>query len=334
MPTTEDLRKEEKIDKVIPFIPEGDFYFSKGVQAFHKKKFDIAIKWIKKAVEMSPNEALYHCQMSIIYTEIGAYHLANQILTKVLSEFDDSYIDCYYLIANNYAHLGLLQDAKKYTKSYLEKSPDGYFKEEATNLLTVLELDEDDDWLFEEEDELLIYQETAFYHLERQEWEQALILLEEMMTIFPNHIAAKHEYSYALFFSGEREEAVTLEEQWLKEEPQSLFSQTNLAIFYYEQKQAELYQKHIASIKNVFPIHEQQKLRVATTLARTGLYREAYDRFMSLSKSELKGHVSYYYWYSLASFHVASEAKALDLWKEGSKRHSILKEKTHPWLHE
>lgn len=337
MPTTEDINIEAKLDKVIPFIPEGDFYFTKGVEAFQKRKFDIAMKWLKKAVEASPDDAVYQCQLSIIYTEIGSFHEANQILTKVLAANGEQYIDCFYLIANNYAHLGLLQDAKKYTETYLEKAPDGDFKEEAENLLAVLDIgeeDSDDDWLYEEEDELLIYQETAFYHLERQEWEQAIVLLEEMMAVFPEHTAAQHEYSFALFFSGEKEEAVRLEKQWLEKEPQSLFGQTNLAVFYYEQQQMDLFQKHIESIKNVFPIHEQQKLKIATTLARTGFYDEAYQRFLLLNKSQLKGHVSYYLWFSTAAYQAGDLTRALSIWDEGCKRHPILKKRNVPWVNE
>ncbi|MRH42012.1 hypothetical protein GH741_04895 [Aquibacillus halophilus] len=333
MQTLEDIKSDNKIEKVIPFIPEGDFYFTKGVEAFQKRKFDIAIKWLKKAVEATPEEALYHCQMSIIYTEIGAFHAANQILTEVLSVNGDSYIDCYYLIANNYAHLGLLQDAKKYTESYLDKAPDGDFREEAEDLLSVIDIgdDDDDEWAFEEEDELLIYQETAFHHLERQEWEQALTLLEEMMSVFPEHVSAKHEYSFALFFSGNQDEAIRLETQWLEDNPQSLFCHTNLAVFYYERNDLNKSNQHIVSIKNVYPIHEQQKLRIANTLARTGHYKCAYDRFKLLSKGHLKGHASYFKWYSACLYQVGASTKALSLWEEGCKKYPFLTKEASPW---
>ena len=192
---------QTKSNKLVHFIPEGDFYFNKGVESFKKRKFDIALKWLKKAVESSPNEPVYQCQMSIIYTEIGAYYAANQILTEVLSSHGESYVDCYYLIANNYAHLGLLQDAKKYTNLYLEKAPDGDLREEAEDLLLILDIDDDvDDWALDAEDDLLMLQESIFYHLERRQWKEAIPLLEEMMVEFPDYIAAKHEYNFALFF--------------------------------------------------------------------------------------------------------------------------------------
>src|SRR5699024_12367568 len=125
-------REKEENKNIIPFIPEGDFYFTKGVEAFQKRKFEIAIKWMKKAVEAKPMEALYACQLSIIYTEIGSYHEADQVLTSVLET--KIYVDCYYLIANNYAHLGLLNDAKQYAITYLDKESDGEFIEEAKSM--------------------------------------------------------------------------------------------------------------------------------------------------------------------------------------------------------
>ncbi|WP_117148936.1 MULTISPECIES: lipopolysaccharide assembly protein LapB [Paraliobacillus] len=333
MTITEDTDTQYKTkDNVIPFIPEGDFYFSKGVDAFYKRKFDIALKWLKKATEADPEEALYPCQISIIYTEIGSYHTANQILTGIIKEHGDDYLECYYLIANNYAHLGLLKDAKKYADLYLEKDPAGEFKEETEQLLTVLDIgaDEDDDWL-EEEDELLVYQETAFYHLERQEWELAMPLLKEMMALFPDHQTAKHEYCYALFYSGDQEEAIRIEEKWLEKDPQSIFVRTNLILFYYERQEVEKVDRLQGTLMNVYPIHEEQKLRIATTLAQIKYYQYAYQRFIRLAKSKVKGHMRYYKYFSITAYQVGDRIQSERIWNEGCKQHPLLKSEPLPW---
>nr|WP_090855950.1 hypothetical protein [Paraliobacillus sp. PM-2] len=323
-------KKQSTVDNVIPFIPEGDFYFSKGVHAFQKRKFDIALKWFKKATEADPTEPLYPCQMSIIYTEIGAYHAANQILTEVIEKQGEDYLDCYYLIANNYAHLGLLHDAQKYATIYLEKDPEGEFKEETEELLSVLQLSEDDDWL-DDEDELLMYQETAFHHLERKDWQKALPLLQEMMTLFPDHMTAKHEYAYALFFSGDRRDAINLEEAWLNKHPASIFSLTNLIMFYYEQNDQTKVDQLKHSLVNIFPIHEQQKLRLAIAFAHIGCDELAYSRFLSLSKKSLRGHINYYRYFSKVAYQVGDEKRAQRLWEEGVMLYSVLKTEQAPW---
>ncbi|RKQ35552.1 tetratricopeptide repeat protein [Oceanobacillus halophilus] len=318
-------------NNIIPYIPDGDFYFTKGVEAFQNRKFDIALKWMKKAIEQKPNEPLFQCQMSVIYTEIGAYHAANQLLTNVLQSSD--YIDCYYLIANNYAHLGLLTDAKKYANTYLDKEPEGDFSEDAKQLLELIEIDDDEveDFDLEDEDELLIYQETAFFHMEKMEWEKALPIIEEMITLFPEHQLPKHDYAQALFFSGQTEKAIELEHEFIEEDPRSLYSLTNLAVFYYELNDIEKCNKYIQSLLNVYPIHEQQKLRVAVTLARTANYNEAYNRFRSIAKGKVKNHASYYRWYSITAFHIGEPAKALQYWKEGCNLHPHLANESGPW---
>ncbi|MUK89105.1 hypothetical protein GMD78_12040 [Ornithinibacillus sp. L9] len=336
MQNVKDKETGQNPNNLIPFIPEGDFYFTKGVEAFRKRKFEIALKWMNKAVEAVPKDPLYQCQMSIIYTEIGSYHKANQILTNVLQSSGDQYVDCYYLLANNYAHLGLLNDAKKYAISYLDMEPEGDFSEEAKGLLQLIDFDEEDDddgdWgpSIDDEDELLIYQETAFYHLENKEWDKALLVLEEMTVQFPEHKTAKHEYAHALFFNGEREKAIQMEQELLHEEPNNLYSHTNLATFYYEANREE-YKNHVGALLNVYPIHEQQKLRIAVTFARTSNYEEAYGRFRLLNKGIVKSHVSYYRWYCLAAYQVGAIEKAEVLWKEGCKKHTILSTEIEPW---
>ncbi|QHE53537.1 lipopolysaccharide assembly protein LapB [Pontibacillus sp. HMF3514] len=324
---------------IIPFKPEGEFYFSKGVQAFRKREFDKALRWLKRASELSPKQPLYKCQLSVVYTETGEYHAANQVLMDVLADFGHEYVDCFYLIANNYAHLGLFHDATKYAKEYIQKAPEGDFKEEAEQLMSLMDIDEESDSdedddieiMLEEEDELMRYQESAFYYLERQDWKEAMIILDDMMRLFPSHITAKHDFALALFHHGDQQEAIDLEEKWLEQNPESLHSQCNLAVFYHGKGEQEKAEKHIQQLLNVYPIHEQQKLKVAGTLSQIGYYQEAYKRFTGLKKSKLKGHLSYYKWYSISAYNMGEPSKAISLWEEGCLRHPSLSEQGGPW---
>lgn len=325
------LEEKEKHKKIIPFIPEGDFYFTKGVEAFKKRKFDIALKWLKKATEHNPDDPLYQCQMSIVYTEIGSYHKANQLLRDVLESSD--YVDCYYLLANNYAHLGLLHDAKKYVFTYLEKEPDGDFAEDAESLLELIDFEEEEEELldFEEEDELLLFQETIFYHMENMEWDKALPLLEDVQVLFPEHVTAINDYTQALFFTGSREEALQLELDFLQNHPDNINSHVNLALFYNELDQTEDRDFHIQQLFNVYPFHEQQKLKVASVFSKLGFYKEAFSRFRKLEKTKLNGYLSYYRWYSKAAFQTGYPAKAHKIWKEGCKKYPKLGNEEVPW---
>src|SRR5699024_11143113 len=125
--------------------------------------------------------------------------------------------NCYYLLANNFAHLGLLADTSKYARLYLEKEPDGEFTEEAYALLDLIDFELEDgfegDWLLEEEDDLLKYQETVFYLMENDEWNKAMPLIEEMLLLFPEYLVVKHDYAQALFYTGNEAKAIQLEEK-------------------------------------------------------------------------------------------------------------------------
>lgn len=319
---------------VIPFLNEGDFYFVHGVKALRKKDFLKAKKWLKRAVELSPTNPLYKCQLSVIFTETGSYQKANDILQEVLEGFPQEFPDCYYLMANNYAHLGLFDQAQKYAEMYLEKDPEGDYNEEAGQLLDMLKMyhePENEDWLFDHEDELLHYQEMVFQHMEYEEWNEALPVLEEMMALFPEHPSARHDYAYALFFSGEQEEAIELEKQWVEHDGESINSTVNLAIFYHVSGERELSTHHIKKLWNVHPIHESQKLKMAVAFARTGYFDEALIRFQELWRTQEKNRVSYYKWYSLSAFHSGHEEKAHMIWKEGCKKYPELSKSKQPW---
>ncbi|BAM46821.1 tetratricopeptide repeat protein [Amphibacillus xylanus] len=321
---------------IIPFIPDAKFYFSKGVDAFYKRKFDLALKWIKKATEADPDELLYPIQMSVVYTEMEEFHLANQILTELSQHNHEQYPELYYLMANNYAHLGLLKEAEKFASLYLEKDIEGEFRSESEQLLTLLELglsEEDDDFDFDfEEDEMLIYQETAFYHIQRHDWHEAGKILTEMIKHFPDYLIAKHQYNYALFFVGKQEEAIRLEEELYKQSPESTHSITNLIVFYQETNRRDQAEALIRKLTNVYPIHCETGLRIAITFAYLGYYKEAYRRFLTLPKAKLRNHLDYFRYFSKTAAALNHQNLAEKIWAEGCKKHSELADEPLPWL--
>ena len=326
-------KQRKKKNNLLPFIPDGEFYFTKGVQAFQKQKFDFSLRWLKKAIEMDPKNPLYNCQLSIVYTEIGKYHLANELLNHVLDHHD--YVDCYYLLANNYAHLGLLNDSRKYAEMYLEKQPNGDFSEEAYMLLELIlfEMEEDeDDWLFEEDDDLLKYQETVFHLMENEEWQKVLPLIEEMLDLFPDHPIVKHDYAQTLFHLGEKEKAIDLEENIRHEKEHALNSAINLLLFYFENDEHQAYSNLQDELSGIYPIHADQQIKLAVTFAKTGNYSEAFKRFKRIDRRIARSHLSYFKWFSIAAYHCDDKRLAEGIWEDGSIKHRALSEMQPPWL--
>src|SRR5699024_614856 len=215
------------------------------------------------------------------------------------------------------------EEAKMYADRYLQKEPEGDFLEEAKRLLEVIDMEADteldDNW--SEEDELLVYREAIFQHMENKEWDHVIPLLEDMLTLFPEDRLAVHDYAVALFHSGEKEKAIQMELDALEDMSYDLNSHINLAIFYHSMQLFPEYEAHIQSILNVYPIYEEQKLRIAIALAKTGKYTDAFLRFRTLSKRNMTDYLSYYKWYSISAYQIGSIEKADTLKKEGCRIH-------------
>lgn len=131
--------KKTKIPaKIYPFYPNGQFYFERGVEAFRDQRIKEAIRYLVRASELEPGEAVILCQLAICYTEIGQFHKSNQLLREVLEQRNGNMEYCYYFIANNFAYMKDYRRALQYANRYLDSSTDGEYTEEAKDLIEVL----------------------------------------------------------------------------------------------------------------------------------------------------------------------------------------------------
>ncbi|MFC0013615.1 MULTISPECIES: lipopolysaccharide assembly protein LapB [Allobacillus] len=325
---TSSMKQKNNLDgNVVPFRADSQFYFSHGVKAFQRKQFSRAEKWIKKAIECSPDNPLFLSQLSVLYTELHQYHRANELLQRVV-ELDEDYVDGYYLLANNYAHLGLFQEAKRYATEYLSEAPDGEFSEDVQELISLINQvmleDLEDELEMDEEDEFFICQESSYYYLEHQEWDKAIGILEEMMVQFPEYIPARHDYAYALFRLGKEDVAITLEESWFKQDSSSIHSRLNLIYFYYHSNQKMKADELIESLNNVYPTYDSQKLKIAVILSQVNACEEAVQRFSKIPVGNVSGFLNYYLWYGYALKQVGQVKKAEQIWEQGRKKHPDL----------
>ena len=52
-----------------------------------------------------------------------------------MNEIDESLTECYYYMANNWAHMGDFDQAEQYALLYKQEDPEGAFVEDAEELL-------------------------------------------------------------------------------------------------------------------------------------------------------------------------------------------------------
>src|SRR5690606_24613945 len=130
--------------KIFPFIPTGEYYYNKGLKAYDRFDINKAKKYLKRALELEPGEAIIACQLAIVYTDAGEFSESNKLLFMILNELDEGMTECHYFIANNFAHLGMFTDAFKHAQIYLEEDEIGEFSIEAEELMHLIGLEDDD----------------------------------------------------------------------------------------------------------------------------------------------------------------------------------------------
>ncbi|GAA3319653.1 hypothetical protein GCM10020331_027430 [Ectobacillus funiculus] len=90
-------------------------------------------------------------------------------------------------MANNYAYLGLFQQAKKYAQRYLETAEEEEFVEEALDLLDLI-AEEEGGAEFEDEDELILMQEEANGYIRNGRLEEAIAVLQDIIAGYPEFL--------------------------------------------------------------------------------------------------------------------------------------------------
>ncbi|MDR4399431.1 tetratricopeptide repeat protein, partial [Bacillus atrophaeus] len=134
---------EHKNDtQIVQLFQDGQYFFHKGLKAYRERNLQRASKLIQRAVQLEPKDSEMLSQLAVIYSEMGHYQQSNELLDLILVKLKEEMPECHYFKANNYAHLGLFQEAYKEASAYLNAEPEGEFSEENDSLLELLDLGE------------------------------------------------------------------------------------------------------------------------------------------------------------------------------------------------
>lgn len=138
------LKTEDKLNKIIPLEQDVNYYFQKGSYYHRKNKLSKALLFLKKAVEIEPDNAENHYHLACLLSKSSRLQEANRIFKHVVSDLDPEMTECYFLMALNY---GLMEDmtrARRCLKKYLQADPEGEMAGEAHDLLFAMEDDAGD----------------------------------------------------------------------------------------------------------------------------------------------------------------------------------------------
>ncbi|WP_042350725.1 tetratricopeptide repeat protein [Bacillus massiliigorillae] len=303
--------------KILSFHPTGEYYFSKGLQAYHRRDLYKAKKYFGRAFELEPFEPMIACQLAIVCTDLGEYSDSNVILEDIISQLDPYMTECHYFLANNYAHLGLFKEAYRHANEYINKDKHGEFIEDAEDLIELITLEnsETEESLFEQ-DTLIHEQEKAREYLETGDFEKAIDVLKETIQNNPEFWFAYNNLALAHYYLGQRQEAFHILEEVLEKNPGNLHALCNLVVFYFYEKNAEEVDVVVASLEKIRPILPEQQYKLGATFALVGKFELAYMWLKRLQKSGFEGDDTFYYWLSYSSHHLGYERSAKSAWKK------------------
>ncbi|WP_445488079.1 tetratricopeptide repeat protein [Niallia sp. 03133] len=330
------MNKNSKIGKpmgqLITFNPTGEYYFSKGIKAYHRKDYYKSLKYLQRAMHFEPGEPMIVCQLAIVYADIGEYQKSNKLLHLIIEELDEEMVECYYFLANNYAHLGFFKDAYYHANLYLKLDENGDFAEETEDLLEVLSLEsdllqEEDPY---EEDDLINRQDEARELLESGNFPKAVEMLNKVICDYPEYWSAYNNLALAYFYLGEVKKANSILDEVLEKNMGNLHALCNKLVFAFYEKEEKNIKQLTNILQKIKPISIDHQFKIGSTFALIGEYGSAYFWLSKLHKQGFAGDASFYYWFSYAAYFTGRENLASALW--GSVLEENPEKKGHePW---
>lgn len=131
--------------KIIPFVQDSNYYFQKGSYYHQKNKLPKALIFLKKAIEIEPDNAHHHYNLACLLSKTSQLKEANRIFRHIVKNMDPKMTECYFLMAINYGLMEDLARTKQYLRKYLQLTAEGDIAEEARELLLNMEEEECDD---------------------------------------------------------------------------------------------------------------------------------------------------------------------------------------------
>lgn len=320
--------------KILSFVPTGEYYFTKGIKAYHRRDFLKAKKYLERAMELEPGEPMIVCQLAIVSTELGEFENSNRLLHLVLEELDEEMVECHYFLANNYAHLGFFKDAYHHAKLYLELDPKGDFADDTEDLLELLTFEAEDleEELYEQDD-LIVKQEQARELLESGYFPKAIELLNDVVEEYPEYWSAYNNLALAYFYLGQAEKAESILDDVLVRNPGNLHALCNRLVFAHYQGKFNRVNTLVESLKKIQPLLTDHQFKLGATFALIGEYEPAYFWLKKLYKHGFEGDGPFYYWLSYSAYFTGRENFAITIWKQVLEKNPD-KEGFEPWNEE
>ncbi|WP_040285780.1 tetratricopeptide repeat protein [Sporosarcina koreensis] len=297
-----DKNQHQNTTNIIPFVPNGDFYYARALTEIQKEQFQEALKYLKRAAELSPSDPRILTQYGVMVMEEGRFDEALELLLQAF-ELAPQDADVVYYLAEVHAHLGMLREARLFAEQYTERAPSGELYEEAKEIIEFAE--QEAAFLAEEnpeDEEVLLLQEKARRMMESGEFDKAVGVLEDIIADYPESWTTYNNLALAYFYRGETADARELLYDILKNDKGNVHALCNLAVFYYYEGDQEKLMPLIDLLKKIRPYQFDHRYKLGATFALIGCHPEAYYWLRSIQRKGFEGDEGFFFWLSQAAF--------------------------------
>lgn len=311
----EKKRQKEKTNNVVTFIPNGEYYFNKALKAIDKDQMDKAYKYMKRAAELSPDDAHVLMQFGILEMEAQNFEKAYELIHTAYS-LEPSEAEHVFFLAEISGCIGLMRDAQKYAEMYLQMEPDGMYVQEAEDILEFVQFEENEvEFLDDDESQKLIAQEKARRLMEDGNFPEAIEVLEQIIETYPDLWPAYNNLALAYFYVGETEQSRALLHNVLRENHGNLHALCNLTVVAYYEKNEEELQALLEILKKINPYDWENRYKLGATLALVGQYELAYKWLQSMKKRGFTGDAGFYFWLAQSAYFSGREEEGKAAWR-------------------
>lgn len=261
-------------------------------------RFSTAHKYLKRATELSPGDPEILMHYGILQMEEGAFAEAEETLQQAYL-LAPELADITFYLAEVHAHMNLLIEAKGYAEQYLKMDAGGPFADDAEEIIDFIE---QNDPFGDEDYEVYALQETARKQMEDGEFREAISLLENIITDYPQLWAAYNNLALAYFYLGKIDRAYEILEEVLEQNEGNIHALCNLAVFYYYEEKEEQLARLLNMLRKIQPYVAEQRYKLGTTFSLVGQHKEAFAQFMQLQKQRFEGDAGYYFWLAHSAY--------------------------------